>query len=54
MIGVFAKRLESVSGSSIMIIYPLLFASNILVDSATRNGFKLSSISIQLVLEQRR
>lgn len=34
-IGVIAKRPESVSGSSMVIIYPLMFASNILVDSAT-------------------
>ncbi|MCF1617339.1 ABC transporter permease [Tetragenococcus koreensis] len=34
-IGVIAKRPESVSGSSMIIIYPLMFASNILVDSAT-------------------
>ncbi|QQK80073.1 ABC transporter permease [Salicibibacter cibi] len=34
-IGVMAKRPESVSGSSMIIIYPLMFASNILVDSAT-------------------
>lgn len=34
-IGVIANRPESVSGSSMMLIYPLLFASNILVDSAT-------------------
>lgn len=34
-IGVIAKRPESVSGSSMIFIYPLLFASNILVDSAT-------------------
>ncbi|MCM3781756.1 ABC transporter permease [Neobacillus mesonae] len=35
MIGVIAKRPETVSGSSMIIIYPLLFGSNILVDSAT-------------------
>lgn len=34
-IGVIANRPESVSGSSMIFIYPLLFASNILVDSAT-------------------
>jgi ABC-2 type transport system permease protein len=34
-IGVIANKPESVSGSSMMLIYPLLFASNILVDSAT-------------------
>lgn len=34
-IGVIAKRPESVSGTSMIFIYPLLFASNILVDSAT-------------------
>ncbi|MCF1675041.1 MAG: ABC transporter permease, partial [Tetragenococcus koreensis] len=34
-IGVIAKRPETVSGSSMIIIYPLMFASNILVDSAT-------------------
>lgn len=34
-IGVIAKRPETVSGSSMMLIYPLLFASNVLVDSAT-------------------
>ncbi|WP_152658171.1 ABC transporter permease [Oceanobacillus sp. CFH 90083] len=34
-IGVLAKRPETVSGTSMMLIYPFLFASNILVDSAT-------------------
>lgn len=34
-VGVLVKRPESVSGTSMIIIYPLLFASNILVDSAT-------------------
>lgn len=34
-IGVIAKRPESASGASMIFIYPLLFASNILVDSAT-------------------
>lgn len=38
-IGVIAKRPESVSGSSMMLIYPFLFASNILVDSATMPGW---------------
>lgn len=35
MIGVLAKRPETVSGTSMVFVYPLLFASNILVDSAT-------------------
>ncbi|MBP1989750.1 ABC transporter permease [Paenibacillus eucommiae] len=35
MIGILAKRPETVSGSSMMVVYPLLFASNILVDSST-------------------
>ncbi|MEK4439060.1 ABC transporter permease [Paenibacillus sp. FSL K6-2862] len=35
MIGTLAKRPETVSGSSMMLVYPLLFASNILVDSST-------------------
>ncbi|WP_254634996.1 ABC transporter permease [Paenibacillus sp. GbtcB18] len=35
MIGVLAKRPETVSGSSMMLVYPLMFASNILVDSST-------------------
>jgi ABC-2 type transport system permease protein len=35
MIGILAKRPETVSGSSMMLVYPLLFASNILVDSST-------------------
>ena len=34
-IGVVAKRPETVSGSSMMLVYPLLFASNILVDTTT-------------------
>ncbi|PYI57369.1 ABC transporter permease [Paenibacillus flagellatus] len=34
-IGVMAARPETVSGSSMIVVYPLLFASNILVDSAT-------------------
>ncbi|WP_339291433.1 ABC transporter permease [Paenibacillus sp. FSL W8-0187] len=35
LIGVVAKRPETVSGASMIAIYPLLFASNILVDSST-------------------
>jgi ABC-2 type transport system permease protein len=35
LIGIVAKRPETVSGSSMMIIYPLMFASNILVDAST-------------------
>lgn len=35
LIGVLAKRPETVSGTSMIFIYPLLFASNILVDSST-------------------
>lgn len=34
-IGVMAKRPETVSGTSMVFVYPLLFASNILVDSST-------------------
>jgi ABC-2 type transport system permease protein len=34
-IGIVVKQPETVSGSSMMIIYPLLFASNVLVDTAT-------------------
>jgi len=34
-IGNIAKRPETVSGSSMMILYPLLFASSVLVDTAT-------------------
>ncbi|AWP26434.1 ABC transporter permease [Paenibacillus sp. Cedars] len=51
MIGVIAKRPETVSGSSMIAIYPLLFASNILVDTATMPGWigiliELNPISI--------
>ncbi len=35
LLGVLAKRPETVSGTSMIFIYPLLFASNILVDSST-------------------
>lgn len=35
LIGVVARRPETVSGTSMMMLYPLLFASNILVDSST-------------------
>ncbi len=35
MIGVIVKKPETVSGSSMIFIYPLLFASNILVDTST-------------------
>lgn len=35
LIGVLAKTPETVSGTSMIFIYPLLFASNILVDSST-------------------
>jgi len=34
-IGNLAKRPETVSGSSMMVLYPLLFASSVLVDTAT-------------------
>ena len=34
-IGNIAKRPETVSGSSMMILYPLLFASSVLVDTST-------------------
>jgi len=34
-IGNVAKRPESVSGTSMMMVYPLLFASNVLVDTST-------------------
>lgn len=35
MIGILAKRPETVSGSSMVFIFPLLFGSNILVDPST-------------------
>ncbi|GEC92381.1 ABC transporter permease [Brevibacillus brevis] len=35
MIGILAKRPETVSGSSMFFVYPLLFASTIFVDSST-------------------
>lgn len=35
MVGVIAKRPETVSGTSMAFVYPLLFASNVLVDSST-------------------
>ncbi len=35
LIGVLAKRPEAVSGTSMIFVYPLLFASNILVDTST-------------------
>jgi ABC-2 type transport system permease protein len=34
-VGSIARRPETVSGSSMMILYPLLFASSVLVDTAT-------------------
>ncbi|GIO14068.1 transport permease protein [Cohnella xylanilytica] len=50
-IGLIAKRPETVSGTSMMVLYPLLFASNILVDSSTMPGWidmvvKLNPISV--------
>ncbi|WP_249043308.1 ABC transporter permease [Paenibacillus faecis] len=39
MIGVVAKRPETVSGTSMMILYPLMFASNSLVDPGTMPGW---------------
>lgn len=39
MIGTAAKRPETVSGTSMMALYPLLFASNILVDPSTMPGW---------------
>lgn len=35
LIGIVAKRAETISGTSMMFMYPLLFASNVLVDSST-------------------
>lgn len=35
LIGVLVKRPETVSGTSMIFVYPLMFASNILVDSST-------------------
>lgn len=35
LIGTVVKRPETVSGTSMMIVYPLLFASNVLVDTST-------------------
>lgn len=35
LIGNVAKQPETVSGTSMMLVYPLLFASNVLVDTST-------------------
>jgi len=43
-IGNVAKRPETVSGTSMMIVYPLLFASNVLVDTSTMPGWLRAAI----------
>ncbi|MBB6635738.1 ABC transporter permease [Cohnella thailandensis] len=43
-IGTAAKRPETVSGTSMMIVYPLLFASNVLVDTSTMPGWLQAAI----------
>lgn len=44
LIGSIAKRTETVSGTSMMIVYPLLFASNVLVDTSTMPGWLQAGI----------
>ncbi|REK75874.1 ABC transporter permease [Paenibacillus paeoniae] len=39
MMGIVVKKPETVSGTSMVLIYPLLFASSIFVDSATMPGW---------------
>ncbi|RJE91097.1 ABC transporter permease [Paenibacillus sp. 1011MAR3C5] len=39
MMGILVKKPETVSGTSMVMIYPLLFASSIFVDSATMPGW---------------
>ena len=58
LIGNVAKRPETVSGTSMMIVYPLLFASNVLVDTSTMPGWLRTpidlnpiSIAVQLTRE---
>lgn len=55
LIGNAAKRPETVSGTSMMIVYPLLFASNVLVDTSTmprwlRAAIELNPISVAVNL----
>ncbi|WP_127484451.1 ABC transporter permease [Paenibacillus ehimensis] len=49
LIGNVAKRPETVSGTSMMIVYPLLFASNILVDTSTMPGWLQTAIDLNPV-----
>ncbi|WP_372635623.1 ABC transporter permease [Cohnella sp.] len=44
LIGIVAKQPETVSGTSMMIVYPLLFASNVLVDTSTMPRWLQSAI----------
>ncbi|EHB62394.1 ABC transporter permease [Paenibacillus lactis] len=55
LIGNAAKRPDTVSGTSMMIVYPLLFASNVLVDTSTmprwlQVAIDLNPISIVVTL----
>lgn len=49
LVGVVAKRPETVSGSSMIAIYPLLFASSILVDSSTMPKWTATLIDLNPV-----
>lgn len=55
LIGNKAKQPETVSGTSMMIVYPLLFASNVLVDTSTmprwlQTAVEVNPISIAVAL----
>ncbi|CAG5089403.1 AcrW [Thermobacillus xylanilyticus] len=45
-IGNIAKRPETVSGSSMMILYPLLFASSVLVDTSTMPRWLQAAVDV--------
>lgn len=45
-IGSLTERPETVSGTSMMIVYPLLFASNVIVDTATMPGWVQTAIEL--------
>lgn len=44
LVGIWAKRPETVSGTSMMAMYPLLFASNVLVDPSSMPGWLRAAI----------
>lgn len=46
LIGIRVKQPETVSGTSMMIVYPLLFASNVLVDTSTMPRWLQAAVDV--------